>query len=301
MSIPDFQAIMLPFLKISGDQKEHYIRDVIEELAIFFELSEEEKKELLPSGQQRIFNNRVGWSRTYLKKACLIEYTKRGFFKITSRGVDVLRKNLPELNVKILKQFPEMVEFVKPRERGFSKVELEKSEQQTPEESIEYGYQSIRQDLAQELLIKIKDCSPSFFEKTVVELLVKMGYGGSMKDAGRAIGKSGDEGIDGIINEDKLGLDMVYIQAKRWNNTVSRPEIQKFAGALQGRRARKGVFITTSNFSKEAENYVSKIDNKIVLIDGEHLAQHLIDYDIGVSKVASYEIKKIDSDYFSEE
>lgn len=304
MAIPDYQTLMLPLLKLAGDKNEHPIGEARDKLADFFNLSEAERNEFLPSGNQRIFDNRVGWARTYLKKANLIEYVKRGVFKITQRGLDVLSQNPSAIGAKYLEQFPEFTDFkeISKKDKGeISHSDVQISEQKTPEESLEYGYQKIRQSLAQELLNRVKELSPRFFERLVVELIVKMGYGGSIKDAGKAIGGSGDEGIDGIIKEDKLGLDTIYLQAKRWEGTVGRPEIQKFAGALQGHRAKKGVFITTSCFSNEALEYASKIDNKIVLIEGDHLAQLMIDNDIGVSKITTYELKKIDSDYFVEE
>ena len=297
MSIPDYQTIMLPLLKILADEREHSFHDSIENLAQFFKLSVEERKELLPSGQQPVFDNRVGWAHTYMKKTGLLETTRRGFYRITKRGLDALRQNPSEINVKFLKQYPDFIEFREIKKEKIS-PEIEATEKQSPEDLLVYGYQKIRRELADELLAQIKSCSPEFFERLVIELLVRMGYGGSRKDAGKAIGKTGDEGIDGIIKEDKLGLDTIYIQAKRWENTVSRPEIQKFAGALQGHRAKKGIFITTSSFSKEALDFASKIDSKIVLIDGEHFTQLMIDNDIGVSKIASYDIKKIDTDYF---
>jgi len=295
---------MLPLLNLLKDEKEHSLREVSDKLADVFNLSDDELKALLPSGQQAIFMNRVGWARTYLKKASLIESIKRSFFKISKRGIDVLKQNPSAVNVKFLEQYPEFVEFKessKKEKNTLSNSEIEITNQQTPEESLEYGYQKIRQNLAQELINRIKGCSPSFFEKLVVELLVKMGYGGSLHDAGKAVGKSGDEGIDGIIKEDRLGLDVIYIQAKRWDKgTVGRPEIQRFVGALHGQRAKKGIFITTSIFSNDAKDYVSKIDSKLVLIDGGELAQLMIDYGIGVSNVTSYDIKRIDSDYFEE-
>lgn len=301
--IPDYQSIMLPLLKYAGDKKEHHIREAIDRLADEFNLSEEERKELLPSGQQAIFDNRVGWARTYLKKAGLLETTKRAHFKITDRGLQVLAERPNEINAEYLEQYPEFVEFitVKAIKGEFEKDELKNYEENTPEELIEIGHQKLQKELSSDLLVRIKKCSPTFFERLVVELLVKMGYGGSRADAGKAIGKTGDEGIDGIIKEDKLGLDVIYIQAKKWENQVSRSEIQKFAGALQGQRARKGIFITTSTFADTAKEYVSKIDNKIILIDGELLAKLMIENDIGVSKIAAYEIKKVDSDYFQEE
>lgn len=298
--IPDFQKIMLPLLKYAEDGQEHHIRDAIEHLADEFNLSEEERRELLPSGQQAVFDNRVGWARTYLKKAGLIASTKRGYFKITKRGLKVLKDRPTEINAKYLEQFPEFVQF-RTTKVVKEDVEGKELEELTPEELMEIGSQRLQKELASELLDRIKKCSPTFFEKLVVELLVKMGYGGSRVDAGKAIGRTRDEGIDGIIKEDKLGLDIIYIQAKKWENQVSSSEIQKFAGALQGQRAKKGIFITTSTFSNSAIEYVSKIENKIILIDGEHLAQLMIEHNIGVSTTAKYEIKKIDTDYFSEE
>jgi restriction system protein len=304
MAIPDFQSMMLPLLKFYSDGQEHFTREAIESLAKTFKLSEEDRNKLLSSGVQSIFENRVYWARTHLTKAVLLESSRRSVSKITQRGLEVLEQNQSTINIKFLKQFPEYIEFIKPSSRDKTEtpsIEIETTSQQTPEEYLEYGYQKIRQDLALEVLNRVKNCSPSFFERLVVELLIKMGYGGSRADVGKAIGRSGDGGIDGIIKEDRLGLDIIYIQAKRWEGNVGRPELQKFAGALQGQRARKGVFITTSNFSNEAIGYVSSIDSKIVLIDGDQLTQLMIDHDIGVSKTASYEIKRIDSDYFVEE
>ncbi len=303
MAIPDFQTIMLPLLKFLGDKEEHSIGETIDSLADQFDLSDEERRELLPSGQQAIFSNRVGWARTHLKKAVLLEPTRRGYFKITERGLAVLNENPPKINIKFLDQFEEFRKFrsYKKKEPQRQKEVAEEEPDKTPEETLEIAYQNIRNDLANDLLQQIKASPPSLFEKIVVELLVKMGYGGSRKDAGRAIGKSGDEGIDGIIKEDRLGLDIIYIQAKRWENTVGRPEIQKFAGALQGQRAKKGIFISTSNFSREAHDYASRIDTKIILIDGEQLTQFMIDYNLGVTTVSNYEIKKMDLDYFTDD
>jgi len=303
MTIPDYQSIMLPLLKFAGDQEEHSLRQAIDSLAQEFQLSDEERKQLLPSGQQEVFNNRVAWARTYMKKAGLLDSTRRGYFRITDRGVSVLTKNPPKINVHFLEQFEQFRHFRSLRHKKEEKEQGQEAEIQetTPEEVLETAYQGLRDDLGNDLLQQIKSSSPSLFEKIVIELLVKMGYGGSRQDAGRAIGKSGDEGIDGIIKEDRLGLDIIYIQAKRWENTVGRPEIQKFAGALQGQRARKGIFITTASFSREAVDYASRIENKIVLIDGERLAQLMIDHNLGVSPMATYEVKRIDSDYFAEE
>ena len=303
MAIPDYQSVMLPLLKFAGDQEEHSLRQAIDTLAQEFGLTEEERKELLPSGLQEVFNNRVGWARTYMKKAGLLDTTRRGYFRITERGLAVLRQNPSQIDVHFLEKFPEFKEFRSLRHKKDDKIPEKPTEpdKTTPEEALESAYQRIRDDLATEILQQVKASSPSLFEKLVVELLVKMGYGGTRQDAGRAIGRTGDEGIDGIIKEDRLGLDIIYIQAKRWENTVGRPEVQKFAGALQGQRARKGIMITTSSFSQEAHDYASRIDTKIVLIDGERLAQYMIDFNLGVSPMAAYEVKRIDSDYFTEE
>jgi len=303
MAIPDFQSIMLPLLKFVGDRKEHSLRETIEALSEEFDLTGEERQELLPSGQQATFGNRVGWARTYMKKAGLLESTRRGYVRITERGLDVLRQNLQKIDIAFLRQFPEFVEFQTPRRGTKGKATRQDTVETklTPEEEIEAAYQRVRQGLTTELLQTIKSCSPAFFERLVVDLLIKMSYGGTRRDAGEAIGKSGDGGIDGIIKEDPLGLDIVYIQAKRWDNPVGRPEIQKFAGALQGQRARKGIFITTSAFTNAAQQYVARIDSKIVLIDGDLLSQLMIDHDIGVTTATSYELKRVDSGYFTEE
>jgi restriction system protein len=299
MAIPDYQTIMLPLLQFAGDGKEHTLREAVEKLSDIFGLSEEERDVLLPSGQQTVFHNRVGWARTYMKKALLLDAPRRSFFIISKRGKEVLASNPKRIDAEFLDQFAEFKEFKSLRHEK-TEVELPTTND-TPEEVLESAFLSLRQSLASDILQQIKSCQPRQFERMVVQLLVAMGYGGTLKDAGKAVGKSGDEGIDGIIKEDRLGLDIIYIQAKRWEGTVSRPEIQKFAGALQGQRARKGIFITTSEFSKEAQEYVAKIDSKIVLIDGQQFAQYMIDHNLGVTPVANYEIKRIDSDYFTEE
>jgi len=302
MAIPDFQSVMLPLPRYCADGKECSVAETIDILANEFKLTDEERKILLPSGVQEVFSNRVAWAKTHLKMAGLLASSKRGVHKITERGLEVLRKNPGTINVKYLNQFPEYVAFRKTRrDRPESTDDAENGQAGTPEEVLESAHERIRDSLAVEILEKMKSCSPSFFERLVVEVIVRMGYGGTRQDAGRAIGKSGDGGIDGIIKEDKLGLDTIYIQAKRWENTVGRPEIQKFVGALTGQRARKGLFITTSGFSCDAIDFVSRIDMKIVLIDGETLAQLMIDHNVGVSTIATYELKKIDSDYFTEE
>ena len=283
-----------------ADGKVHKNRETNESLAEHFQLSEEELSEMLPSGYARLFDNRIGWAKTHLKGAGLIESPARAKYRITQRGLDALSQTEHPISLAYLKQFDEYKEFQsgstneKPKEADTSTDEL------TPLEHIEFGYQKVREELELELIEKVKSGSPAFFERVVVELLVAMGYGGSRKDAGQTLGKSGDGGIDGVIKEDRLGLDVIYLQAKRWEGTVGRPEIQKFAGALQGQRAKKGIFLTTSGFSAEATQYASFIDSRIVLIDGETLAGLMIDAGIGVSKIATYDVKRLDSDYFEE-
>lgn len=302
MAIPDYQSLMLPLLVYAGDGKEHSLRGAIEALANQFLLTADERRELLPSGRQATFDNRVGWARTYLKKAGLLASPKRSYFQITPRGLEVLAQNPTKIDDAFLRRFPEFLEFHRGTKKDPDDIPADDSDQTTPEEAIENAYQRARESLAVELLQSVKECSPEFFEQLVIDLLIRMGYGGTRRDAGQKLGKSGDGGIDGIINEDRLGLDVVYIQAKRWDSTsVGRPEIQKFAGALQGQRAKKGIFLTTSTFSKDAYDYASRIDNKIVLMDGEMIAQLLIDYGVGVNTAATYELKRIDSDYFSGE
>jgi restriction system protein len=303
VTIPDYQTIMLPLLTFAADQQEHSLRETIDALADEFDLTPQERKELLPSGRQATFDNRVGWARTYMKKAGLLTSTRRGHYEITGRGMQVLAEKPSTINAKFLTRFEEFQAFQnlsKQEDTPVVEPEAEESKQ-TPEELLEEAVQQLNDTLATELVQAIKDCSPSFFERLVVDLLVTMGYGGTRKDAGQTIGGSGDGGIDGIIKEDQLGLDVIYIQAKRWESSVGRPEIQKFAGALQGVRAKKGVFITTSNFTREARDYVSRIDNKIILIDGPQLANFMILNNVGVSSAASYVVKRIDTDYFTEE
>lgn len=278
------------------------MREALEHLSNVFKLSDQERNQLLPSGRQELFTNRLAWAKTHLRMAGLLEGTGRGIFRITARGRQVLQEVPARIDLRVLQRQPGYLEA-----RGAKKDKTAPDgrsvaeDSRTPEEEIENSYQDLRESLGKDLLERLKSASPSFFERIVVELLVRMGYGGTRKDAGLAIGKSGDEGIDGMIKEDRLGLDAIYIQAKKWENSVSRPEIQKFAGALQGFRAKKGIFITTSEFTREASEYASRIDSKIVLIDGEQLWNLMIDFGVGVSTVATYEIKKVDTDYFSEE
>jgi restriction system protein len=307
MAIPDYQSVMLPLLRFAAEKKdETSTGEAVEVLSKEFGLTDEDLRELLPSGIQYTFVNRVGWASTYMKKAGLLEATRRGYFRITSRGQELLRKQPKAINVKLLKQYPEFLEFQQLKgTRSGEKISTSGGTPDlltaTPSEALENAYENLRNELADELLARLKKSSPSFFERAVVELLVKMGYGGSRSDAGKAIGKSGDGGIDGIIKEDRLGLDVVYIQAKRWdNNPVGRPDVMQFAGALQAQKANKGIFITTSRFTDDARSYVSQIGSKIVLIDGEQLTNLMIENDVGVSVVSMYPVKKIDADYFDE-
>ncbi len=306
MPVPDYQSVMLPLLQFAAQKEtETSTSEAVEALAKEFSLTEEDLKEMLPSGIQSTFFNRVGWASTYMKKARLLEVTRRGFYRITDRGKDLLKKQPKFINVKLLNQYPEFVEFKKLKGTRTNNTNDSKKTYDgsiaTPSEALEAAYENLRDELSDELLSRLKKTSPAFFERVVVELLVKMGYGGSRADAGKAIGRSGDGGIDGIIKEDKLGLDVVYIQAKRWdNNPVGRPDVMQFAGALQAQRANKGIFITTSRFTDDARNYVSQIGSKIVLIDGEQLTGLMIEHDVGVSTVSLYPVKKIDSDYFEE-
>lgn len=308
MPIPDYQTLMLPLLKITGDGKEHTLAQTAEAVAQQFNLSEADRNEMLPSGGQLKIFSRLGWSRTYMAKAGLLETVSRGKFRITGRGLALLKTQPLKIDVNVLNQYPEFVEFrtgtvqAKSNSEAVNEADLSTA-QQTPQELLESSYQTLHRQIADDLLDKISKASARFFEKLVVDLLVAMGYGGSRKDAGRAIGKSGDDGIDGIIKEDRLGLDAVYVQAKKWKATatVGRPDVQSFAGSLEGHRARKGVFITTSKFSAEAKDYVNRIEKKIILIDGEQLANLSIEFGIGVEPVITYKVQRIDADYFEEE
>ena len=303
MSIPDYQTFMLPLLRYASDGKEHKMSDAVRDLSDQFNLTKEDRQALLPSGSNLVIVNRVGWARTYLKKAGLLSAPKRATFQLTDRGRELLAMNPSEVTNKTLQHYAEFNTFRMKAKPDSPAVDEQASTpiSMTPEEALEWGYQNLTQSLSEELLSKIASCPPAFFENLVVELLVKMGYGGSKKEAAQIVGKSGDAGIDGIIKEDKLGLDTIYVQAKRWENVVGRPEIQRFAGALLGKKAKKGIFITTSSFTKEAKDYAEGIEAKIILIDGEDLALYMIQNNLGVDTMHTYEIKKIDSDYFSEE
>ena len=304
MTIPDYQTLMLPLLRLTADGREWPFREAVEKLSTEFSLSDEERNELLPSGTAHVFGSRVGWARSYLKQAGILEAPKRGVLRITATGKALLASDPPRVDNVLLAQYESFRAF---RARGkevddsSKPVASETASMQTPEDAMASAYTRIRKNLETELLEQVRGASPAFFERLVVDLIVAMGYGGSRVDAGRAVGRSGDGGINGIIKEDKLGLDLIFLQAKKWEATVGRPEIQKFAGALQGQRATKGIFITTSSYSKDALEYVGLISTKIILVDGDTLARLMVDHGVAVTRTGTYELKKIDTDYFDDE
>jgi len=299
MAIPSYEQLMLPLLEIAGDKKEHSLASAVDRLAEQFHLTAEEKNALVPSRTQRIIYNRVGWARTYLQKSQLLEAPKRGHFKITKQGLKVLRSDPPEINYDYLMQFPAFQEFR--RHSGKPGQTTKKgTAESSPEETLALAHADLKKALTDELLQTVKESTPFFFETLVIDLLISMGYGGSRGDAGKHMGGTGDEGIDGMIKEDSLGLDVIYVQAKRWQAVVGRPRVQEFSGALQGKGAKKGVLITTSTFSTAARKYVEHIDSKIILIDGETLVELMVEHDVGVSTVVSYDVKKVNTDYFEE-
>jgi len=303
MSVPDFQSVFVPLLKFASDGKEHTIREAREQIAREMELTQEDLAEKISSGQGK-FENRVHWAKAYFIQAGILASPKRGSLIITERGKELLSENHKRISIKELKRYPEFVKFQTPSGKAnvfvMDNVVIENANE-TPDEILEHSYQRIYNSLATELLARIKSNTPEFFENLVIDLMIKLGYGGSREEAGQSVGKVGDGGIDGIIKEDKLGLDMIYLQAKKWDSSVGRPDIQGFVGALHGKRARKGVFITTGTFSKAAIEYANSIETKVILIDGELLVKYMIDYNLGVSTVKTFLIKSIDSDYFTEE
>lgn len=303
MAIPDFQSVMRPVLQAVGDGVPLPLSALRVRIADVFQLTEEERKERLPSGNQTVINNRVGWARTYLNKAGLLTIPSKGMVQITDRGREALASGPVRITVSWLKQFPEFADFhtAKPQVPDAAAVADGDLAETTPDEQLAAAYQALQQSLADELLAQVRAATPGFFEQVVVDLMIAMGYGGSRKEAGKATQLTNDDGIDGIIKEDKLGLDVIYLQAKRWANTVHRPEIDKFIGALTRKRARKGVFITTSDFSTGAKDAALGLDIKVVLIDGIELARLMVEHNLGVSVKQLYEVKQIDSDYFSEE
>ncbi len=299
MGVPGFQDLMLPLLKIAADGQEHTISEVIEVLPIQMKISEEDQKELLPSGTQTILYNRVAWAITYLSKSQLLDKCGRGRFKISSRGFDVLKKNPIRIDINYLDQFSEFREFKTKKTRRPTIPSPPSSVSEiTPAEQLESAYEELRETLADDLQSHIRESTPKFFEHLVIRLLVAMGYGGGQIDRAEVTGKSGDEGIDGIIQEDKLGLDMVYIQAKKWDNSVGPGEIDKFVGSLMRKKATKGVFITSGTYTNGARNAAREAAVKVRLIDGEELADLMIDFNVGVAPSDTYVVKKVDTDFF---
>ncbi len=302
MPVPDFQSFFKPLLDVASDGQEHSIRDARDRIAQSMGISEADRAEKLASGNQTKFENRVAWAKSYFVQAGVLESTRRAYFRITERGRKLHQEGLPRIDVRILNRYPEFIEFHNAERHQTGEDERDIiTAVDTPEETLQHAYQGIRNQLASDLIDRVKANSPEFFEHLVVELMVAMGYGGSIEDAGQAIGHSGDEGVDGIIKEDRLGLDVIYLQAKKWEGTVGRPEIQRFVGALHGKRAKKGVFITTGRFSEDAKAYVETIDPKVILIDNKTLANYMIDFNLGVAPSSVYEIKRIDSDFFAED
>ncbi|MEY8241897.1 MAG: restriction endonuclease [Cycloclasticus sp.] len=304
MAIPDYQSLMLPFLTLLADGAEHSLQDLTNKLSDQFQLTETERHQLLPSGKQLLMRNRVGWARTYLKKAVLLDAPQRGVFSITNRGQQVLAENRETITTKYLKRFDEFCEFQNASAQSTSENASSHTyeDTRTPTEAIETAFNTLNNTLASDVLNTIKSQSPQFFEQLVVKLMQAMGYGGWSKDSGETTQYTADGGIDGIINEDPLGLETIYLQAKRYtDNAIGRPDIQAFVGALEMKRARKGVFITTSRFSKDAVEYVSLIEKKVVLLDGKQLAGLMIQHNLGVTVKETYQVKAIDTDYFLED
>jgi restriction system protein len=304
MAIPDFQSVMLPLVNILGDGQERTMREVTDLLAASFRLTVQEREELLPSGQQRLFNNRVGWAKSHLKAAGLLENPVRGRVRISDLGRQVLAENPVAINVKFLKRFPSYCDFIgksaTAQDEGVSGETAPVEEHRTPLELIDAAYKSLRRATAEDLLSKLRICSPTFFESVVVRLLVAMGYGG-VAGQGTVTGKSGDGGIDGVIKQDKLGLDVVCIQAKRWDGPVGRPVIQGFVGSMDYIRAKKGVILTTSTFTRDAADFVERIEGKkVVLINGDQLAELMIEHGLGVITTKTYEIREVSNDFFDE-
>lgn len=304
MPIPGYQDTMGPVLRATADGADHKMKDIVTTLAREFGLTPEELETRLPSGTQSVFVNRVNWAATYLKKAGLLTATGRAQVRITAEGHAVLSNPPARIDRAFLLRYPSFVEFVQahpPKVGGVVPPAPEPSDTSTPRERIDTAVKELAQDLADELLAKVKSGSPRFFEHLVIDLLRAMKYGGSHAEASELLGRAGDAGLDGVINQDRLGLERVYVQAKRWDNTVGRPTVQSFAGSLDGAKASKGVLLTTATFSQEAREYVRSIQKRIVLIDGAELVSLMIEHDIGVSNEARLEIKRLDNDYFDEE
>lgn len=306
MSVPDFQQLMLPVLQVAKDG-EISMTDARDRIAAKFGLSDEDISEMLPSGRQTLFSNRVAWARTFISKALLVETTQRGHFKITERGLEVLSSNPAKINVSFLSRFPEFLawrETSAQSRRGYDSQGDGSDNISTPEEKIEASYQSLLSAVHADVMERLQDCSWQFFERLIIDLLVAMGYGGGRAEMGEAFTKSGDGGIDGVIKEDALGLDAVYIQAKKWNPKNSfkagRPDLQKFVGSLDGYGATKGLFVCLSGFTDEACDYIRTSSKRVILVDGKELANLMIRHNVGVRVRDIYELKGLDEDYFSD-
>jgi len=293
---------MLPLLEFIGKNDNVPMKIIKEGMIKHFNITKDEQEQKTPNGKQFTYYNRIAWALSYLKMAELLCYPQRGIYKITDQGKNVLKNPPEKITIKYLNNFEKFSVNRGPRKT--KKENIEENEQiiseKTPDELFELSYSQIINNLKEQIMQKINECSPYFFEQIVLDLLLKMGYGGSENESGELTQKSSDEGIDGIIKEDKLGLDKIYIQAKKWEKSVGRPEIQKFVGALQGKRAKKGVFITTSEFSKDAYDYVNNLDVSVILIDGEKLSQYMVEYELGISLKNNFKIYSINNDYFEE-
>lgn len=299
MPVPPFQDFIFPLLDLLKDGQTYRSSDVNQRMADLFELDQEDRQELLNSGRQTRLENRVQWAATYLRKAGLIQNVQRGYYRITDLGVEVVYSGIDFINIQFLERFPSFVEF-----RQKTKAEETRDNvlvsTATPEEILEESYKSLRGELVIEILQKVKEATPAFFEQLVLDVLVSMGYGGSRPEAGKRIGQSGDGGIDGLINEDRLGLDTIYVQAKRWSNTVTDSTVREFIGSLDTNGAHKGVLITTSDFTAPAIRTVERLtQKKVILLNGEALAQYMIEFNVGVSEKSTYIVKKLDHDYFN--
>lgn len=304
MAVPDFQSYMTPILHFLSQHQEQHLNVVREAMTEYFQLTDDDLHEILPSGKQTKHYNRVNWALTYMKQAGLLSSPRRGFYKITPLGQEVVSSN-SHVNTAFLRQFESFVQFQLASNSSNTtdqrrQIDVQPSDT-TPDELLERGYSELQDTLAAELLDRLKQVSPAFFEQVVIDLLLAMGYGGSQPEAAQRVGQSGDGGIDGIINEDRLGLDVVYIQAKRWESNVGARDIRDFAGGLEERRASKGIFITTSDFTRDASEVVTRIGKRVVLINGTRLAQLMIEFNVGVVPRKTYTVKRMDEDYFSEQ
>lgn len=304
MSVPDFQTIMRPLLAFHADGHEHEVAATRHAIADHFNLGPEDLADRIPSGRVTTLQNRVGWAAMYLFRAGLLERPRRAHYQITERGRGMLDQHPERIDLSVLKQFEEFQEF---RKAGKSDAAEEISDEgpaeaETAEERIDAGYQELRSALIADLLDRVREGDWDFFERLVLKVLRSMGYGGPEGAIERLGGHGSDSGVDGVIREDPLGLELIYIQAKAWQErTVGRPDIQQFIGALHGRQANKGIFITTSKFSPEAQNYAEGVSSRVILIDGPRLAELMIDHNVGVTTRDSYEIKEVDLSYFTPE